>query len=64
MAGILTQDLLQYSQPQGTLMNQTTATIIAGTAGTLLLPACLVSPILVLGCAAVMTVCIPFMNRA
>lgn len=45
-------------------MNQTTATIIAGTAGTLLLPACLVSPILVLGCAAVMTVCIPFMNRA
>lgn len=44
-------------------MNQTTAIIIGGTAGTLMLPACLFSPILVLGCATVMTVCLPFMDR-
>jgi hypothetical protein len=42
---------------------QTTAIITGGIAGTLLLPACFVSPILVLGCAAVMTVCLPFMDR-
>jgi hypothetical protein len=42
---------------------QTTAIITGGIAGTLLLPACFVSPILVLSCATVMTVCLPFMNR-
>ena len=42
---------------------QTTATIVGTVAGTILLPACLISPALVLGCAAVMTVCIPFMDR-
>ena len=42
---------------------QTTATIVGTIAGTILLPACLISPALVLGCATVMTVCIPFMDR-
>jgi len=42
---------------------QVTATIVGTAAGTILLPACLISPVLVLGCAAVMTVCIPFMDR-
>jgi hypothetical protein len=45
-------------------MNQTAAIIIGGTAATLLLPACFISPALVLGCATVMTVCLPFMRRA
>lgn len=40
-----------------------TAIIIGGTAGIILLPACLISPALVLGCAAVMGVTIPFMDH-
>jgi hypothetical protein len=43
---------------------QTAAIITGGIAGTLLLPACFVSPILVLGCAAVMCASLPFMIRS
>ena len=39
------------------------AIIIGGIAGTIMLPACMFSPILVLGCATVMTVCLPFMDH-
>jgi hypothetical protein len=41
---------------------QTVAVITGGLAGILLLPACFVSPILVLGCATIMTVSLPFMD--
>lgn len=43
-------------------MNQTAAIIIAPTAGILMLASCFVSPALVLGCAAVMGVTMPFMK--
>jgi hypothetical protein len=39
------------------------AIIVGGIAGIILLPACMISPILVLGCATVMTVSIPFMDH-
>lgn len=42
---------------------QLLATITGGLAGTMVLPACLISPVLVLGCASVMAVCIPAMAR-
>lgn len=44
-------------------MKGSTAIIIGGIAGTLLLPACFVSPALVLGCAAVMGATMPFMDH-
>lgn len=43
-------------------MNQSTAIVLGGLAGTLMLPACFISPALVLGCAGVMFVALPFMK--
>jgi hypothetical protein len=42
---------------------QTAAIITGGLAGALMLPACFVSPFLVLGCAAVLGTSLPFMTR-
>ena len=42
---------------------QMVAIVTGGIAGIVILPACAISPVLVLGCAAVMAVSIPFMER-
>jgi hypothetical protein len=44
-------------------MNHTAATIVGGISGTLLLPACLVSPVAVLTLAGIMIACLPSMHK-
>lgn len=44
-------------------MRQLIALNVGGFAGAAILPACLISPWLVLGCAGVMMICLPIMGR-